>query len=141
MLYDEIKKLNLIAMKEKNTIARAIYSVIISRVDLIKVNKREKNEELNEADCVGVIQKVIKELEDEKENYSKVNNLERVESTLKQMEYAKALLPKGLSEEEIVEIVNSLEDKSMPNIMKYFKTNYAGKCDMSIVSKIAKSYN
>ena len=141
MLYDEIKKLNLIAMKEKNTIARAIYSVIISRVDLIKVNKREKNEELTEADCVGVIQKVIKELEDEKENYSKVNNLERVESTLKQMEYAKALLPKGLSEEEIVEIVNSLEDKSMPNIMKYFKTNYAGKCDMSIVSKIAKSYN
>ena len=44
MLYDDIKKLNLIAMKEKNTTARAIYSVIISRIDLIKVNKREKNE-------------------------------------------------------------------------------------------------
>ena len=86
MLYDEIKKLNLIAMKEKNTTARAIYSVIISRIDLIKVNKREKNEELNEADCVSVVQKVLKELEDEKENYSKVNNVERVENTLKQME-------------------------------------------------------
>jgi uncharacterized protein YqeY len=141
MLYDEIKKLNLIAMKEKNTTARAIYSVIISRIDLIKVNKREKNEELNEADCVSVVQKVLKELEDEKENYSKVNNVDRVENTLKQMEYAKALLPKCLSEEEVKEIVESLDDKSMPNIMKHFKTNYAGKCDMSIVSKIAKSYN
>ena len=42
---------------------------------------------------------------------------------------------------KVKEIVDSLEDKSMPNIMKHFKLNYAGKCDMSIVSKIAKSYN
>jgi len=29
----------------------------------------------------------------------------------------------------------------MPSIMRHFKANYAGKCDMSLVSKIAKSYN
>ena len=55
------------------------------------------------------------------------------------MEYAKAFLPKMLTEEEIKKIIDSLEDKSMPNIMKYFKTNYAGKCDMSIVSRLARN--
>ena len=139
MLYDEIKKLNLLAMKEKNTVARAIYSVLISKMDLIKVNKREKGEELLEEDCISVIQKALKELEDEKENYAKVNNEARVEATSKQIEYAKALLPKMLTEQEIKDIIDSLEDKSMPFIMKHFKSNYAGKCDMSMVSKIAKS--
>ena len=141
MLYDDIKKLNLNAMREKNTVARAIYSVLIAKMDLIKVSKREKNEELNEADCISVIQKALKELADEKENFAKVNNLEKVDAVSKQIEYAKALLPKMLSEEELKEIINSLDDKSMPNIMKHFKANYAGKCDMSLVSKIAKSYN
>jgi len=107
MLYDDIKKLNLNAMKEKNTVARAIYSVLIAKMDLIKVSKREKNEELNEADCISVIQKALKELEDEKENFAKVNNLEKVDAISKQIEYAKALLPKILNEKELKEIINS----------------------------------
>ena len=34
----------------------------------------------------------------------------------------------------------SLEDKSMPNIMKHFKLNYLGKCDMKLVNKLANEY-
>ena len=45
-----------------------------------------------------------------------------------------------LEENEILDIINSLEDKSIPNVMKYFKINYAGKCDMSLVSKLAKKF-
>lgn len=141
MLYDDIKAKNLLAMKERNTDARAIYSVLIGKLDLIKITKREKNEEMNDTDCIGVIQKTLKELEDEKENYLKVANLVKVESINKQINYAKEFLPKMLTEEEIISIANSLEDKSLPNIMKYFKNNYAGKCDMSLVNKVAKSIN
>ena len=39
--------------------------------------------------------------------------------------------------EEIKNIISSLEDKSMPNIMKHFKQNYLGKCDMKLVNKLA----
>jgi uncharacterized protein YqeY len=46
-----------------------------------------------------------------------------------------------LSEEEIYKIISALEDKSIPSVMRYFKTNYAGKCDMSSVSKIAKTFS
>lgn len=141
MLYDEIKKQNIEAMKKRDNVARAIYSVLIGKLDLIKITKRENNEELIDADVVGVIQKTLKELEDEKSNYAKVNNSDKVESIKKQIEYAKAFLPKMLSEEEVKDIINSLEDKSVPNIMKYFKANYAGKCDMGVVNKVAKSIN
>ncbi len=141
MIYDEIKKMNLTALKERNTIARAIYSVLISKLDLLKISKREKGEELTDSDCVSVIQKTLKELEDEESNFLKVNNLEKVESIKKQKEYASSFLPKMLSEEEIRNIINSLEDKSIPNVMKYFKVNYLGKCDMGLVNSIVKSFN
>ena len=141
MIYDEIKKQNLEAMKKKDTIARAIYSVLISKIDLIRITKRENNQELTDADCVAVIQKTLKELEDEQSNFKKVNNQEKVDSIEKQIEYAKVFLPRMLSEDEVKEIVESLEDKTIPSIMKHFKANYAGKCDMGIVNKIAKQYN
>lgn len=141
MIYDDIKKMNLMALKERNTIARAIYSVLISKLDLLKISKREKGEELSDSDCVSVIQKTLKELEDEESNFLKVNNLEKVESIRKQKEYALSFLPKMLSEEEIRNIISALEDKTIPNIMKYFKSNYLGKCDMGLVNTIAKSFN
>lgn len=44
-----------------------------------------------------------------------------------------------MSEDEIRAEIDKLSDKSMPSIMKHFKTNFAGKVEMSLVSKIAKS--
>ena len=44
-----------------------------------------------------------------------------------------------MSEEEIKNVILSLEDKSIPAVMKHFKTNYAGKCDMGLVNKVLKS--
>ena len=47
-------------------------------------------------------------------------------------------LPKQLTPEEIRDIISKLEDKSMPNVMKYFRTNYAGQVNMSLVSEIVR---
>ena len=55
-----------------------------------------------------------------------------------QKEAVVAFLPKLLSEEEIKAIIAGLEDRSLPAVMKHFKANYAGKVDMSLVSKLAR---
>lgn len=141
MLYDEIKKKNIEAMKARDSVARAIYSVLISKIDLIRINKRENGEELTDVDCINVIQKTLKELDDEQSNFIKVNNIEKVESIEKQKEYAKSFLPKMLTESEVRDIISNLDDKTIPAIMKYFKSNYAGKCDMSIVNRVGKEFN
>ena len=43
-----------------------------------------------------------------------------------------------LSEEEIRAIIDAMDDKSIPAIMKKFKSEYAGKVDMGMVNKIAR---
>ena len=63
-----------------------------------------------------------------------------LETLKEQVNYVKKFLPSMLSEEEVKEIIEKLDEKSMPSIMRHFKANFAGKCDMSIVSKLAKQY-
>lgn len=139
MLYDDIKKANVQAMKDKDSVARSFYSVVLNKIMLENIKKREKGEEVNDSDIANILQKTIKELEEEKVNYNKVGNLEEVENIDRQIELAKIYLPKQLSIEEITEIINSLEDKSIPSVMKHFKANYNGKCDMKQVQEVLKS--
>lgn len=138
MLYDEIKKANILAMKEKDSEARSFYSVLLNKIMLENIKKREKGEEVADADIFNILQKTIKELEEEKANYSKVGNNEEVEVISKQIEIAKKYLPKLLSKNEIKEIILSLPDKSIPFVMKHFKTNYNGLCDMRVVQEVLR---
>ncbi len=139
MLYDEIKKANVQAMKDKDSVARSFYSVLLNKIMLENIKKREKGGEVDDADISNILQKTIKELEEEKENYDKVGNTEEVENISMQIEIAKKYLPKMLENDEIKEIILSLPDKSIPFVMKYFKQNYNGKCDMRNVQEVLKS--
>ena len=80
-----------------------------------------------------------KKLTEEKESYLKVNNLEKANAITHQEELISKYLPKMLTEEEIRKEISTLDDKSLPNVMKHFKTNFQGKVDMGLVSKIARS--
>lgn len=138
MLYEEIKKANVQALKDKDAVARSIYSVLLNKIKLEEIRKREKGEEIADADISNILQKAIKELEDEKTNYAKVGNEEEVQKISVQIEIASKYLPKMLSDDEIKEIIMSLDDKSIPAVMKHFKQNYNGKCDMRKVQEVLK---
>ena len=139
MIIDEINKANVQAFKERNAVIKDVISVIKSRVKLLEVEKRTTGTELKDADVVQLIQKLIKELTEAVENYKKVNNNEEVENLEKQIAFCQGYLPKALSKEEIKNIILALEDKSIPNVMKHFKSNYAGACDMRDVQEVLKT--
>ena len=136
MIIDEIQKDNVQAMKDKNALARAIYGVVMNKVLLAGIEA--KGTELVDADVVQILQKTIKELTEERENYLKAGNAQEAENIAAQKELLTKYLPQMLSEEEIRNIVATLEDKSIPSIMKHFKANYAGKVDMGLVNKVAR---
>lgn len=138
MIIDEIKKDNMQAMKDKNTVARTIFGVVTNKYLLQSIEKRKSGAEMTDADMVAILQKTIKELTEEAENYAKVNNIAQVEEINAQKAILEKYLPKMMSEDEIKEVISGLEDKSMPSIMKHFKANYAGKVDMQLVNKIAR---
>lgn len=138
MIEEQIKKSNIEAMKNKDTVARGFYSVLMNKVLLEKIAKGDRNQMLPDADMSNILQKTIKELNDEKVNYVKVGNAEEVSRISRQIEIASSYLPKMLSREEIKSIIDSLEDKSVPTVMKHFKANFNGQVDMRLVQEILK---
>ena len=139
MLIDEIKTANINAMKARDNVARGVLAVVITKYKNQEVEMRAQGKEIGDKELIAIIQKTLKELADEKEGYLKVNNLDRVNDISRQEEVLSGYLPKQLSEQEIRDIINSLDDKSVPNVMKHFKTNYAGQVDMSLVNSILRS--
>ena len=127
-------------MKNKDTVARAFYSVLMNKIMLEKINKREKGQELTDADVSNIIQKMIKELGDEKDNYAKAGNLEEVAHIEKQIELAKGYLPKMMSREEIKAEIAKMPDKTIPVVMKHFKANFNGPVDMRLVQEVLKEF-
>lgn len=138
MIYEQIKKDNIQAMKDKNVVARSLYSVVMNKIKLEEIRKREKAQPLVDGDVVAILQKTVKELEEEKANFGKVGNIEQVEVIEKQIKIVESYLPQMMSDEEIKAIILSLEDKSLPNVMKHFKANYNGKCEMRKVQEVLK---
>ena len=139
MLIDELKAANINAMKARDNTARAVLSVVLTRYKLQEVELRSQDKEIGDKELLSIIQKVLKELADEKEGYLKVNNAERANEISKQEDVLSSYLPKQLSEQEIREIIIGLEDKSVPSVMKHFKMNYAGQVDMSLVNSVLRS--
>lgn len=138
MIEEQIKKANIEAMKNKDTIARGFFSVLMNKVLLEKIAKGDRNQMLPDTEMSNILQKTIKELNDEKANYEKVGNVEEVSRISKQIVIASSYLPKMLSKDEIKAIVDSLDDKSIPAVMKHFKANYNGQVDMRLVQEVLK---
>ncbi len=139
MIIDDIKKQNIEAMKNKDTVARNLYSVLLNKIKLEEIKKRENGNELADGDIANILQKMIKELTEEKASYEKAGRVETVAELDKQLALVEKFMPKMLSAEEIKEIILGLEDKTIPFVMKHFKMNYNGQCDMRLVQEVLKS--
>ena len=138
MLMDDINKANVQAMKDHNTLARAIFGVVKNKILLASIEAKKDSKELVDADIVQILQKTIKELNEEKENYIKAGNDQEANNIEAQKDIISAFLPKMLTEDEIKAIITAMEDKSIPAVMKKFKLEYAGKVDMALVNKVAR---
>ena len=138
MLIDELSKANIEALKARDQVARAIYTVILSKYKALDIELKAQGKEATDTDMVKLIAKTIKELDEEKASYEKAGRTEEVQNIETQKALIEKYLPKLMSEDEIRKEIDSLPDKSMPSVMKHFKLNFDGKVDMSLVSKIAR---
>ncbi|MDY6275917.1 MAG: GatB/YqeY domain-containing protein [Bacilli bacterium] len=138
MLINELEQANIAALKARDQVTRAVLSVVINRYRMNAIELKSQGKEATDADLVKIISKVIKELDEEKEGNIKTGRLEEAKAIDQQKAVIEKYLPKMMSEDEIRAVIAKLEDKSMPSVMKYFKANYDGQVDMSLVSKIAR---
>ena len=137
MIQEDVKNLWVKAMREKDASAKDVYSLLLSNIKNKAIEQRVKT--LSDADCISVVRKMIKNLSEELDMFKNAGRQDNVDTITRQLELLNAFVPQMLGEDKIVEIISTLDDKSMKSIMTYFKTNYNGKVDMGEVSRIARS--
>lgn len=139
MIYQQLKEANVAALKNHDANARAILSVLLNKIKLVEIEKRTANADLTDADVVAVLQKTLKELDEERQAFARAGRTENVQALNAQIAFVSAYLPKMMTDEEIKAKILALSDKSVPSVMKHFKANFAGKCDMRRVQEVLKS--
>lgn len=139
MTIDYFKKEKIAAMKEHDKEAVSALNVLINKIMLATIEKRAKEQEISESDIISLVQKTEKELIEERDAFEKADRADSVASLNIQIETIKKYIPKMMSADEIKAIIMSLDDRSIPFVMRKFKTEYAGKCEMRTVSEVLKS--
>ena len=139
MILDTLKKASIQALKDRDTNARSVLAILLNKIKNFEIEKRSKGQELTDADVVSILQKTKKELEEERLAFSNAGRTETVEVLTYQIAYVEGYLPKMMSAEEIAAEINKLDDKTIPSVMKHFKANFQGKCDMKQVQEVLKS--
>ena len=139
MMLDTLKKASIQALKDRDTVARSVLNLLLNKVKNVEIEKRAKGQELTDADVVSVLQKTKKELEEERLAFQNAGREENVTILTQQIAYVEGYLPKMMSADEIKAEINKLDDKSIPSVMKHFKANFQGKCDMKQVQEVLKS--
>lgn len=139
MNIDDFKKAKIGAMKAHDKDTVTAFNALINKLMLFNIEKRSKGEEMSDADYVQILKKTQKELFEEKDAFEKAGRADTVLSLNNQIAAIEKYLPKMMSEDEIKAVIMTLPDKSVPSVMRHFKTEYAGKCDMSEVNKVLRS--
>lgn len=138
MTMEELKKDKIAAIKAHETDAVTAYNALISRLMLMATDPNH-GKEISDADIVSAASKTEKELLEEQENFRKAGREETVAALDRQIATVRKYIPAMMSAEEIKAVILSLDDKSVPAVMKHFKSNYAGKCDMKLVNETLRS--
>lgn len=126
-LKQQLKEAHIKAMKEKDTLRKNLFSVLLGEIKNQEISGVESTDE----NVLLVIRKMEKTL-------LQVNT---PESQL-EIECIKPFLPSLMSEDKVREILTSLIDsgvsKNMGELMKNFNSQYKGKADNKIVSQVIK---
>lgn len=142
-MYERINEDLKNAMKAKDTFSLSVLRMLKSALQLEQINKKH---ELSDSEVSQVLKKQVKVRKDSLEEYKKYNKEELVESLEKEIVLLSKYLPKEMSSEEIVKLVdevitnlNATSIKDMGAVMKKVNELLEGKnADMSYVSKIVK---
>ena len=133
-LHQQIKAEIKEAMIAKDTLRLGVVRGLVSAFTNELVSKRRKpDEELSDEDVLNVISKQVKQRKDSIEQFIKGNRPELAESEKAEMSVLEKYLPAQMSEQEIVDYVNSkpkpdvsMKNQFMGGIMKDLKGNADG---------------
>ena len=137
MLYSQIQAAIKEAMKSKDVVKRDALKMVVNKSQAIA---KEKKIDISDDVVLDGIQRELKQLNQTKDSLAGKEDCDLYKTTMDKIQILQSYLPKMMSEDEIRKVIASLDDKYTPSVMKHFKTNFAGKVDMGLVSKVARTF-
>lgn len=141
----QIEKMIMSAMKAHEAEKAQTYKLIKAKI--LEFKKQPNAPEYTEETEIGVLKKMVKELEKEKEIYSKVDTdiaKERLNETVIQLNIVNELLPSKASDEDIIEGINDwvvkygkIEPKQIGMVINHVKTKYTN-AEKSDIARLIK---
>ena len=131
-----------VAMKSGDKIKTNILRTLLST---LKEKQIEKKEDINEADYISAIKRLVKQLKESTDAYQKAGRSELYEKELSELDILKEYLPEILSEQQTLDLVkdvigqtsaNSLSD--MGKVMSLIMQKSNGKVDGKIANRLVK---
>lgn len=117
------------AMKAQNVVQREMYKFIKSRLQ--NYMTQPGTPELTETVEIQILNKILKELIDERDNNAKLNKEDRVKELNDQIEVVHKLLPKPATAEEITAAIDeyikengTITQKDMGTMMSYLGSKF-----------------
>ncbi len=111
----------------------------------MQMEELNKKRELTDEEVIDVISKQIKTRKDSIKEFEKGSRDDLIEATSKEIDILTAYLPKQLTDEEVMEIIEKVfaeikpeSGKDMGKIMKAVTPLVKGKADMGKVSSIIR---
>lgn len=127
-----------IAMKEKKIVAKGVLTLLKSALDKAE---KEKGSQLTAEEEMAVVNREIKQTNQSLDGAKQANREDLIEKEELKLSILKSFLPKQLSEEEIIQILDEagiVKGMNMGDAMKIAKPLLAGKADGATISKVVK---
>lgn len=139
-LLKQLRKDNMTAMKEHDTVKKGVLGMVISAVALAE---KEKGVELSKEDELTYVQRELKQTRDSLQQ-TPASRTDLIEETKKKIEILESYLPKQLSAEEIKEAIEKILSekgmepvkKSQGVVMKEMMAQYKGQVDGKLVNQV-----
>ncbi|MBR2991650.1 MAG: GatB/YqeY domain-containing protein [Solobacterium sp.] len=142
-LLTQLRKDNMQAMKDKDTLKKGVLSLLISAVAL---GEKEKGEALTKEEELTYVQRELKQTREALAE-TPADRIDAIETTKQKIALLESYLPKQMTEDEIRAAVEEIMaekglepiKKSQGIIMKEMMARYKGKTDGKLVSKVVGS--
>lgn len=139
-LLKQLRKDNMMAMKEHDTVKKGVLDMVISAVALAE---KEKGVELSKEDELTYVQRELKQTRDSLQQ-TPASRTDLIEETKKKIEILESYMPKQLSAEEIKEAIKKILSekglepvkKSQGVVMKEMMAQYKGQVDGKLVNQV-----
>ncbi|HIE59689.1 MAG TPA: GatB/YqeY domain-containing protein [Hydrogenothermaceae bacterium] len=138
ILQNEMKQ----ALKAKDNLKLSVIRMLISEIKKVQIDKKK---ELSDEEIIEVIQRYAKQRKEAIKQYKDAKREDLAQKEEQELEIVSKFLPKQLSEEEIVKIVEQViketgasSMRDMGKVMKMVMEKVKGRADGSLVSKIVK---